>query len=162
MKCDYCDNKATLEITEVLGDKIYEHHICETCLAETLNEIMRMANGDQSLSRLTRRNHRGTQKQLFKCDNCGHRYREVSDEGVSQCPRCSHEVIAGAKSNKKKNRQKDKAFHPANRVKHIVDQKPQPTKIEMLRKALKSAIEKEEYEKAAHLRDAIKKMEHHN
>ncbi|MCD4778993.1 MAG: UvrB/UvrC motif-containing protein [Candidatus Omnitrophica bacterium] len=162
MKCDYCENKATLEIIEVHGDKISEHHICETCLAGILNEIMRLANRHQPVSRMTKQFHRQPQAGLLICENCGECYRPSANPGGSLCPDCSREVPKILKSSKKKSRPKDKSPHFLNRLKHVVDQNSQDAKIDILRKELKSAIEKEEYEKAAHLRDAIKKIEHNN
>lgn len=165
MLCDICHKKeANIHFTEIVNDKIFEFHLCEGC-AQVKGVEMSFGKAHFSIVDLLA-SLSGFEPSLKiereikqKCENCNMSFEDFKQTGKLGCSECYNsfknelgpllERIHGSGQHIGKNpsykkvRKKDRTF----------------LDIQNLKKELSCAIKVEEYEKAAIIRDKIKKME---
>jgi len=157
-KCDRCSKPATIHLTEIIdGDKI-EKHLCQNCAAtegitvkaevpisQLLEDFILQSGGAEEIAEVT-------------CEVCGMSFSEFRDGGLLGCPN-DYDAFEGALVPLLE-RAQDGALQHIGKVPHGADdvQKRQ-TAILRLRGELKTAINGEDYERAAVLRDQIKELE---
>ena len=164
MQCQICNkNSATIHLTEITDGVRTEMHICEQCAAqqditikshipinELLSNLLAVAPSDDELS--------GPTEQQVACPNCGFTLAQFRKEGVLGCPH-DYEVFS-----KSLNPLIEKAHNGStNHCGKIPSTTPSDTKKQMellsLRRQLAAAVQCEDYELAARLRDKIKQCE---
>ncbi|MCM8831897.1 MAG: UvrB/UvrC motif-containing protein [Candidatus Omnitrophica bacterium] len=159
MLCDLCHkNIATVHLTEIVENKIVEMHICQACAKSKAKGIEEQISIFDFLAGLTNIEEVTSKKSklLTECKACGLTYADFKKNGRFGCASCYQYF---------KN-----AILPLLRKIHGSDQHkgkcPREEKVEQielkikdLRKRLELAIQLEEYEEAAKLRDEIKKIE---
>ena len=155
MFCENCKNKAaTFHVTEIVGSEKKQIHLCEDCAREknialptgSLNDFLTglfEAHAEKEIPELSG----------VRCPVCGIDYSEVRTGGGLGCSRDYSvfrkgllpflERIHGSTRHKGK--------VPMNAGKHLVNSR----KLIQLRRELNKAVDAEEYEKAAGLRDQI-------
>lgn len=162
MLCDNCKkNEAIISYTKMSGNNIEEVHLCASCAEKKMKEdlIFNQVVSSQVDSFL---------KELFKltgnydkefvkktCPNCGTTFDEL-EKGHLGCEKCydifSSEISGILNSLMYSSKHKGKIPNSAG---HEVKLKREE---EDLNQELKIAIEMEEYEKAAILRDKLKAL----
>lgn len=164
MKCQHCEKPATFHITELTGPKPSELHLCEDharaylsqaeeeteaspTLAGALAQHLKLGQTAQELARLDQRS----------CPVCGITFYEFRQQGRLGCP---HDYVCFEKELEPllvnihgENSHVGKRPH---RTLHGTDRR---TELIRLRREMKEAIEKEEYEQASQLRDKIRRIE---
>jgi protein arginine kinase activator len=162
MKCDNCNKTATVHLTEIKGGKKIEKHLCEQCAAQ--NEGLPVKSHMPINELLTNfvMAHSGLQKETGSgCENCGITWAEFRQNGLLGC--ANDYSVFEKDLTPLLQRAHDNATHhlgkvPARRggtgvpVKRQVD-------LSRLRKDLQRAVEAEDYERAAKLRDQIRTAE---
>jgi len=162
MKCNNCNNQATVHLTEIKGGKKIEKHLCEQCAAQ--NEGLPVKSHMPINELLTNfvMAHSGMQKeQALACEHCGVNWTEFRQNGLLGCAH-DYTVFERELTPLLKRAHEDQTHHvgkvPTRRggtgvpVKRQVD-------VARLRKELARAVEAEDYERAAKLRDQIKQAE---
>ena len=151
MKCQRCTKAATLHVTEVFGEGQFEElHLCEDCAQKFLTEPPSkkepIGSGDDT-SALNQR----------QCPHCGLKFLEFRNAGRLGCPH-DYEVFREELLPLLEN------IH--GEPKHVgKSPRRQPrtgkirTELAQLRKQLQQAVNRENYEEAARLRDRIKHLE---
>lgn len=161
MLCDICGkNEAMVHLTEIINEQMTKLHLCEECARKKGAEMEEhfgladllagLANLDTSVETMKDRK--------VKCSSCGMTYTDFKKAGRLGCGQCyetfktylapllkrihGSDVHIGKTPDKKGRAAKSKK----------VD-------IEQLKRRLKRAIELEEFEEAAQIRDEIKKCE---
>jgi len=154
--CQYCGKReAKIHFTEIREGKKTEMHICEQCAQEKNMSLAFPA----VLSQLVKGGPavpRETEAVPAACPGCGLAYAEFKAKGRLGCPRCYAafgpvlipllEKVHGAAAHRGKT---------PERVKGVLASKRELQEIE---EQLNAAVENEEYEKAAQLRDRIREM----
>lgn len=154
MLCDNCKKKeAKITIKEIGPDhKIVILNLCESCAEQKGVLIKQQISPLEKLHELLGK----TKKVDLICPNCNLAFGDFKKHGRFGCAECyktfRDEIVKivtkihGASSHTGKNPKKG--------------DKPQNQRIEMmkLREELKWALEKEEYERAAEIRDRIKRL----
>jgi protein arginine kinase activator len=171
MLCDKCKkNEAKIYYTEIINGEKKEQHLCEECATEYTSFQMGtpFMNQELTLGSLLSTilgNYYNTnpygQEQAEKephCDGCGMSYAEFMREGRFGCDQCydsfqkilekSIKSIQGSDTHTGK---KPKGFE--TKTEKLVKELPEIDKLSI---RLQDAIEKEEFEEAAKLRDRIK------
>lgn len=159
MKCQNCGkNNANVRYTQVVnGDKM-ELFLCDEC-ANEMNIGMNFDFGINDVFSSFFDDFAGLKTiampEITKCNSCGLTYDEFSNTGMLGCERC-YDTFSN-RLDGVLNR-----IHGSNR--HLINDKKESNKKELseldkLKNELKDCIEKEEYEKAAVIRDKIKKLE---
>lgn len=156
MMCCVCKEKpATVHLTEIKGDKVQQVDLCEACaknkgvndssfaLADLLLGLGASQEIDQSAG--------GTE---LKCATCGFTQADFKKSGRLGCPECYQTFVDGLegllKSMHKGTRHVGKVPEALRRTRESVD------RMKILQKKLSKAIEAEDFEQAAALRDEIK------
>jgi len=157
MLCQICGRKeATFHFKEIINDQIRELHLCEECarkkgflsqpfpLASLIGGLTEEAGIPFSVASQVR------------CPHCGLSYEQIREKGKIGCSFCYQtfkdylipllERIHGH------------THHSGKAPKELkMDEKEK--EIHKLRKELEEMVKKEEYEKAANIRDKIRKLE---
>lgn len=168
MICDSCKkNEATIHITKILNGDKKELNLCEKCAKEK-GELTFYSPIDISSS-FTFQNilsgimeHVGNVGKDAKnpysyCENCGTTYSEFKQRGLAGCSECykSFSETINPIIRRVQGNIEHTGKIPKKLGKHIIEKK----KLLKLREDLQNAITAEEYEKAAEIRDLIRKIQ---
>lgn len=164
MQCQICNkNDATIHLTEISDGVRTEMHICEHCAAqqditikshipinELLSNLLAVQPTDDELS--------GPTEQQLACPNCGMTLDQFRKEGVLGCQhdyevfeKSLQPLIEKAHNGKISHCGKIPSTTPADAKKRM--------ELLNLRRQLEAAVQCEDYELAAELRDKIKQNE---
>ena len=157
MQCCVCKEKpATVHLTQIVGDKMQKLDLCEDCAkAKGINDPTSFAMADLMLGL-------GASQELdtsavgeeLKCPRCGFSQADFKKSGRLGCPECYQTFAEGLtglfKSMHKGSRHVGKAPEALRKSRETGD------RIKLLQKKLNKAIETEDFETAAVLRDEIK------
>jgi protein arginine kinase activator len=159
-KCRRCTKPATLHITEIKEGEGRTLHLCENCAQEYLSQVNAgdAADDDSAFAKGEFPEGAGAESgDEMACPECGITFKKFRSQGRLGCP---HDYVAfrerlvpllesihGATQHVGKAPQRRPA---APRQQH---------ELARLRSELKSAVEAEDYEQAARLRDTIKEKE---
>lgn len=167
MECQNCHLRpATFHFSRTVNGQKVEYHLCSDC-AKQNGEVMAATSGSFSIHELLsgllnlEQPERGTRRQAeyeLRCPNCGLTYSQFVNIGKFGCAECY----------KTFNNRLDPIFrklHGGNTVhkgkiprrmgKNINEQR----KLIDLKNTLKKLVEKEQFEKAAQVRDQIRALE---
>jgi len=162
MKCDNCNKTATVHLTEIKNGKKIEKHLCEQCAAQ--NEGLPVKSHTPINELLTNfvMAHSGIAKEAGSaCENCGMAWAEFRQTGLLGC---EHDYGLFEKDlTPLIQRAHEGATHHLGKVPVRRGGSGVPAKraldVAKLRKELARAVEAEDYERAAKLRDQIKQAE---
>ena len=163
MKCDNCNKAATVHLTEIKNGKKIEKHLCEQCAAQNEGVPIKSHTPINELLTNFVMAHSGLQKELgITCDQCGITWAEFRQSGLLGC---SHDYDQFEKDlTPLLQRAHENATHHIGKVPTRIGATGVPRKrktidLVKLKKELAGALESEDYERAAKLRDAIKQAE---
>ena len=89
MKCQVCSAPATVHLTDIVGSKKLEMHLCEKCAEQKKLVTVKSAVGLQSLLQGLIGTHVGAlagQLAGLSCPSCGIKYMEFRSGGRLGCP----------------------------------------------------------------------------
>ncbi len=161
MQCDICGKKkATVHLTEIVDEQMSEMHLCEECAREKSVQMEQQFGLADLLAGLADFNKpaKDAQKINLKCPNCEINYEDFRKFGRLGCSECytSFENHLAALLKK---------IHGSNHhlgkspIKIPQEEKKKMEGFQDLRNQLLQAIQAEDFEKAAQLRDKIRDME---
>ncbi|MDX1945718.1 MAG: UvrB/UvrC motif-containing protein [Pirellulaceae bacterium] len=164
MKCQQCEKPATFHITELTGPEPQEVHLCEGCaktyltqgdgppspaaptLAAVLAKQLKLGQAAEELSKLDQR----------ACPKCGITFYEFRNQGRLGCPhdysffeRELTPLIMNIHGETK---------HTGKRPQSAAPSTAEQTERIRLRREMKQAIDKEDYERAGQLRDELRRL----
>ena len=155
MKCNHCDNQATVHITQILNGQMHKMDLCESCAQAkgvTNPENLSISNLMDKVDMDT--DNSGT---AMVCESCGTTHQEFKKGGRLGCEACYHvfrpvldPLLDGMHAGTKHLGKIPSGS--ASRVKF-------ERSVDTLKTELKDAVEKEDYEKAALVRDKLKELE---
>lgn len=158
MKCQLCANAATVHFTKIVKQKVTEFHLCAGCAAK--KQIPSL--GELSLSAILQTligPHLGPQSEELSrltCSRCGLKYMEFRREGRLGCPAdymAFHLGLAPILQ---------KVHRSVRHLGKVPRRRRDPARgdeLLTLRQLLRHAIQAEEFEEAARLRDLIRQKE---
>lgn len=161
-KCHRCAKPACLHITEIHGGEVTVLHFCESCAHAYLSQAeskttdpeeetaaIKLADvtGDRNLEELDR----------VRCPSCGITFRQFRQAGRLGCP---HDYVAFEKELLPllENIHGD-VQHRGKFPKRAPDASQRQYQLIKLRNEMRTAVEDEDYERAASLRDEIQHLE---
>ena len=159
-KCDHCDGVPVVTEVVVKNGKKVEHHLCEKCAAELgvtpqshtpINELITkfvMSHGSS----------KAPATPACACEGCGLTFGEFRKSGLMGCARCydAFEAQVGPLIE----RAHEGGTHHIGKIPRRAGAScERQQRIGVLRKQLSDAIEAEQYERAAVLRDQIRRFE---
>ena len=160
MKCNFCSEAATVHITDMSNGKCRDLHLCQECARKEKHHEPKPQFGLEQIVKGIIAAYAGElvdELAKLTCPYCGTRYMEFRSKGRLGCP-ADYEVfrkglwsmlerIHGCLEHKGKS---------PLRVSSAVGPKAELIR---LRRELREAVEREDYELAAHLRDQIRSQE---
>lgn len=171
MLCDVCKKKeAKIYYTEIINGKKTEQHLCEDCATEhsTFKAISALSNQEVSLGgmlfgllgNLNKTEEVEVSSEAPSCKTCGLTYEEFLKNGKFGCPNCYQNFGKVLNKNLRSIHGADmhtgkKPVGYISEAKRLVNQLPE---LEKLSIQLQQAVEQEQYEEAAKLRDRIKEL----
>src|SRR5437763_9498225 len=157
MMCSICkEKKASVHLTQIAGDKMQKVDLCEECAkTKGVNDPTGFSLADLLLglgaSQEIEQAAGGTE---LKCPRCGFTQADFKKAGRLGCPECYQtfsEALDGLlKTMHKGTRHVGKVPESLRQARDLSD------RLKVLQKKLSKAIEEEDFEEAAILRDEIK------
>ena len=181
MLCEKCNkNQATFHYAEVINGVRSEHHLCSECAANTdVSFYSSIFENDENFTRLisgilggkaiVSGNGESDKSVNVTCPNCKTTYGEFVKNSRFGCPVC-YDIFGLLISDKMKKIHGSKVYMGKKPMKYgkpeeepleYVEREEDNNldrEIEILRKKLKSAVEEEDFEEAARLRDLIAEL----
>jgi protein arginine kinase activator len=163
MKCDNCKNQATVHLTEIKNGKKIEKHLCEQCAAQQEGLPVKSHTPINELLTNFVLAHSGqlAKEQSLTCEICGVTWAEFRQNGLLGC---EHDYAMFEKElTPLLQRAHEGQTHHVGKVPTRRGGTGVPAKktidLTKLRKELARAVEAEDYERAAKLRDQIRQAE---
>lgn len=165
MQCEICHKSdATVHLTDVINNVKKEIHLCESCAEKRGTTIKSYMNKAPSLPEFkaaqlatTDLGESEPDEADLACPKCGITYRKFRTNGKFGCPECytafGRHVIQLLEKIHHKVQHVGKV--PSRATRHMAIQ----NEVNQLRDSLQKAIESEEYERAAEIRDQIYGLE---
>jgi len=162
-------NEATIKIVKVVGMNRTELNVCNECAnyflgntvttisfsQNTLNEVL--FNLLNTFSKYSREDNNVSTETELKCPNCGTTYEEFVKNGKLGCNKCYSVFRKQIKP--LLNRLHGSYRHSGKIPESLQVLLEKAERIKRIKRELQEAVSKEEYEKAAKLRDQIIKEE---
>ena len=154
MKCHHCDSQATVHLTQIINGQMHKMDLCESCAQEK-----GVTNPDNLSigSVLDDQPNIDTPTSSMTCESCGTTHQDFKKGGRLGCEACYHvfrpvlePLLDGMHAG---------INHLGKIPSRSVERKIVQDDEDALRKALQKAVEEENYEKAAELRDRLKKLQ---
>ncbi len=185
MLCDDCrKNEATVFLKAAVNNKLVEMHLCGSCAAKKGLELgagagmFSLSGLFENLSELTKE-FLPIERRSLRCSACGFRYSDFKETGRLGCPHCyvsfesqliqlltrihgstkhtGKKYMRGAEATRTAGPKTGSSRHQGDV--HAQTRRVPSAEIESLKIKLKKAVEREDYETAARLRDRIKEYE---
>jgi protein arginine kinase activator len=156
--CQRCKKQpATVHLTEILQNEKRERHLCEDCAREEGVAVKAQINLQDILSGMLEAHQTAGKEANLTCPDCGITYAEFRSQGRLGCPH-DYEIFAEPLA---------EVFEKVHGAKEHLGKLPhragadltQQRQVMQLRRQLQEAVENEQYEEAARLRDLIKHKE---
>jgi protein arginine kinase activator len=162
MVCDNCGSgDAVVHLTQIVNNEMSTYHLCEKCAAakglETSPESVNIPLTD-FLAQMGQTSSAEAPESDGTCDFCGLTFADFRETGRLGCPHCYATFEAQLRSLLRR-------IHGATQHVGKVYLPPDPSASEMekrlegLRRKLQRAVDAEDFERAAELRDKIRALE---
>lgn len=166
MICERCgEREAAVHLTRIINGEKEEMHLCEKCARKTSKFNFDDNLGFQSLlsgilnqnfsSQNSPKLNNGQSQNLF-CKNCGLSYQEFAEKGFFGCHEC-YQTFAD-KLNPLLKRIHGNTQHSGKQPESFLQKSEMEFEIDELKEKMKQAVDEENFEKAAEIRDKIHAM----
>jgi protein arginine kinase activator len=160
MKCDHCNNPATVHLIEIINGKKVEKHLCEQHASEA-GVGMKIAAGpiNSLLEKFVMKN---TGLELpaapLRCEHCGVSYEEFRKSGLLGCPEC-YKAFEAPLTPLLQRAHEGATSHLGKIPPGAGASAHRQHRLRQLQRELEQAIASEQYELAARLRDQVRQAE---
>lgn len=164
MLCDICGkSQATVHLTEIINNQMTELHLCEKCARQKGMEMEQNFGLADLLSGLSDLNMKldVETKTVEKCPNCGMKYndfRKIGRLGCSECYTTFRKYLLPLLK-RIHSSTKHTGGRPIKLTKPIKTKYKAQDEISILKEKLHKAIQEENFEEAAKLRDKMRELE---
>ena len=159
MLCQHCKKQtATVHLTDLVKGEKRERHLCEACASqegviikphvsvpELLNSFLMSQSNVQEVSRI-------------RCPDCGMTFMEFRSQGLLGCPN-DYEVFGEYLGGVIERAQEGKTHHTGKAPGQSMEVNSKEQERLSLQRELREAIENEDYERAAKLRDRLAELQ---
>lgn len=161
MVCDICGKReATVHLTEIINDQMTKLHLCEECAKKKgaeMEEHFGLADLLAGLADVGTPVQTAEEKKI-KCPSCGLTYSDFKKIGKLGCGQCYETFKSYLVPLFKRIHGSDMHL---GKIPHKKKKTPRLKKVDVeeLKRRLRRAVELEEFEEAAKLRDEIKRYD---
>ncbi|MEI8348574.1 MAG: UvrB/UvrC motif-containing protein [Candidatus Omnitrophota bacterium] len=157
MLCDICHkHDATIHLTEIVNEKVTEMHICSSCAKKKAHELKEQLSIADLVGGLASMTGGHKEETALKCPGCGLTYTDFRKKGRLGCAQCyttfRQQLMPLLK------RIHSSSHHTGKFPLRMVSSLASEAKSKELRDRLHRAIQLEDYEEAARLRDEMRKL----
>ncbi|MBN2212485.1 MAG: UvrB/UvrC motif-containing protein [Sedimentisphaerales bacterium] len=158
MQCQRCERPATVHLTEIINGKKIEQHLCDQCAQkEGVTITASIPLSEFLLNQIEEQQAEAKQKRDMECPYCHTTWGTFRRTGLLGCPH-DYEVFRDALTPLLE-RAHDGALTHQGRSPRNRSQASEQIQLIRLREELKHAVEGEDYETAARLRDELKRLQ---
>jgi protein arginine kinase activator len=167
MQCEICKTKtATVHLTEIINGQRTESHLCQNCAQKEGVTIKSQLSLNELLSSLIAAHQQTdeasvSEKSSQACPECGITMEQFRKQAVLGCPK-DYDVFESDLKEVIEKTQDNNLIHKGKvpaQIQNSSNARPEnQDKIEELQKQLSRAVEKEDYELAAKIRDQLKDL----
>jgi len=160
MKCCVCkEREATVHLTQIVGDKMQKLDLCEECArSKGVNDPTGFSLADLLLGLgASQEMEQATKGGELKCPQCGFSQADFKKLGRFGCPEC-YETFSEGLDNLLKTMHKG-TRHVGKVPAAFSGVQTMKERLERLQQELARAIQEENFERAAVLRDEIKNLQ---
>lgn len=151
--CEHCKKNCVIHLTQIINNEVKKVDMCETCPhAKQLQDPMQFGLMEKLLGIAMQQGVPASSKELV-CDHCGYSEAQFHKTGRLGCPGC-YDVFVTPKMEILRKIQ-DAEVHKGKAPKNQ-DKRALRLDVTKLNKELMEAIENEDYERAAQIRDELK------
>jgi protein arginine kinase activator len=161
MKCEICGLKdAVIHIRQIQKDLVHELHICEECAQE--KGLIREEESELPIANLLSgllegKDMTGAGEVKEACPRCGMRASEFRKQGKLGCAECFSAFQKDVKAIV--SQMAARPHHSGRLPRSFAEQSGAAVVNDTLREELREAVEREDYEEAARLRDKLREMD---
>ena len=163
MKCQFCDNPATVHLTDIVNKRKREVHLCEGCARkhnlipdQAVPQIDLKALLNLLVGPLQQAQAAGAEAAALTCPACGLQYAEFRAEGRLGCP-ADYDAFRPVLEPLLE--RVHRSIRHAGKVPRNFRRQAREAELRELRKQMRAAATAERYEEAARLRDLIRQKE---
>lgn len=165
MKCDKCDNQATVHLIEIVDGEKIEKHLCEAHAGEAGVTAKSPSTPINELLKNFVLKHSGTGEPDFAppatgqvCESCGLTYSQFRKKGLLGCPAC-YEAFEEQLGPLLERAHEGSSQHIGKLPARAGADQVRQQRLLQLRRELDRAVCQEQYEAAARLRDEVRQLE---
>lgn len=164
MFCDECHKEeATVHLTEIINNKVTKLHLCENCARKKSQEMEEhfgladLLSGLADLVPVVEKKEKISEMIGVKCPSCGFTFQNFRKMGRLGCPKCYVTFKNQLNPLLRKIHGSDSHLGKAPTKKEVI--RDRTVVLDDLKTRLEKAIETEEFEEAARLRDRIRALD---
>ncbi len=160
MQCQICKQKtATIHLTEIVNGERSERHLCQSCAKDEGLSLKNQVSLNELLSTLltSQQQQEALEDEQLSCPACGITLAEFKNKGLLGCPN-DYEVFKDILEPLMARAHNGNITHQGKVPKDVSGVLQNQSKIRKLQRQLDTAVSHENYEKAAQIRDQIKKL----
>ena len=161
MVCQICGkNEATVEFTEIINDQVKQLHLCDKCAQERGIEMEQGFGISDFMAGMSGSADKAQDESvLLKCEKCGMAFEDFRKIGRLGCGNCYIAFKQNLMPLLKRIHGSTRHVGKAPKEVDEKDGKKKVSEVQELRWQLQRAVDNEEFEEAARLRDRIKALE---
>lgn len=158
MQCERCHkNIASVHLTEIIKGEKIEKHLCEQCAKEEGYTIKTHVSLQDLLTAFISAHGEASDMAETTCPDCGMSYVDFRNEGRLGCPN-DYEIFREA-LDPLMEKVHGTVEHTGKVPSRAGESQRKQRDLMTMRRAMRAAVEREDYEEAARLRDLIKEKE---
>ena len=158
-KCDLCDKPATHHSVEIIKGQKIEKHLCEKHAVETgMSDQPAHSTISELLPNLVKLHNETEARQGGTCEQCGMTFSRFREHSLMGCPGC-YSVFEQQLEPLLERAHEAATYHIGKVPRRGGEGQERQQLLMRMRKRLAAAIEAEDYEVAARIRDEIKRFE---
>ena len=159
MLCQKCKKQnATVHMTDLVKGEKREKHLCEQCAGDEGIVVKQHVNINDVLNSFLMSQASVHELARLKCPDCGISFMEFRSQGLLGCPR-DYDAFGEVLANMIERVQDGHTHHIGKTPDRPIQIDPAQQNRIRLQRELREAIEKEEYELAARLRDQLAELD---
>lgn len=159
MLCQVCNKPATVHLTEIIGGEKQERHLCEECAQKEGITIKTQVPIAKLLDNLVAAQEEAKHLSNLRCEQCNLTFSEFRKSGSLGCPN-DYEAFREPLRELIERAHEGHTVHVGKVPKNMSSHTAHHSKLLKLRRNLREAIESEDYEAAANIRDRIRHISH--
>lgn len=155
MLCQNCKKQtAIVHLTDLVKGEKRERHLCEECASQEGVTAKPNVSMNELLSNFLVQHQRSHELSRIKCTKCNMSFAEFRNQGLLGCPDC-YEVFGQELCHVIERAQDGKTHHTGRKPGEVRVEDPAQQERLRLQRALREAVEREDYESAAQIRDQL-------